>query len=264
MPGQQVYYNDFSTPPPTTPTTQPTYAPGTWQPDIPAPWQNMPDVARSFGYDQLTGQWDPFGRNSILNPQAQNAFTPGQMDQFRREGMGNIRNDRTARLAGGAQSQQARGIAGPDLGSIFNMQEMAKERGALAKANNEMEVQGYQLGQRDRDQRVQSGQQFWNSSMQPWLDANMTGIIQGVGPNDPGLRLPPMTARVTQYVSDLRSVPRERPAVSELLNYVYYLTPQQRATNPAVFDRLYGIMNDWYSGSIDWEQAWQRISGTGY
>jgi hypothetical protein len=75
-----------------------------------------------------------------------NAYSPEQMEGLYAQGQRNLRTtDQQSKLAL-AQQAGARGVSGPDLGSMMRQQIQAKNRGALAQGSLAAQTQGMEQG----------------------------------------------------------------------------------------------------------------------
>lgn len=76
----------------------------------------------------------------------QNAFNPAQLAALNAQGLQQLRANQSALNAGAGQSAAARGIAGPNFGTLFGGANNAANRGALAQGDLNARLKGLEMG----------------------------------------------------------------------------------------------------------------------
>lgn len=103
-----------------------------------------PVSTRSYGGQSLADQLGSMTGTIAKGPQ--NAYTPDMMSKYRQQGLNNLQAQNQAANAGIGQASSARGVAGPNIGSLLASMNSAGNRGALANSAFDAELAGQQQG----------------------------------------------------------------------------------------------------------------------
>ena len=116
--------------------------------DIEMAGLNLSTAFKPRTYSQNTFNIDDTLNSLTKNLQGgpQNAFSQGMMNDLAGQTLESQRLQDQDTIAGAQQAQTARGVAGPNLGSVYKTQMEAKNRGGLGNAMMNANLQGMQMG----------------------------------------------------------------------------------------------------------------------
>lgn len=204
------------------------------------PWAYAPNPnagAINTALQQMLGSF-----NGAAGPQ--NAFSPAMMEYFKQQALKNLATSNQQAMQGIAQSQAARGIAGPNVASIMGNQLDATRQSALANMQMEAEKAGQTLGlQQYQAQTAQEGMLGGLAGDQQARD--LQALLAGVKYN-------PETWTPTTYDSDqMQQIIRDAGGADASGN----ITNWGAAGNWTAIDPQTGAVVDptKFTGTVNWQ-----------